>query len=104
MDSMHPTIDVLIPRVLVSKPTTGYLLNFGDASNRFDLRFMMMLPKQIQTSKGVFLNRTELRKEVIIIDNAWVYTGLKDRDTEYATTIVDAQLRGRLVTGGINKR
>jgi hypothetical protein len=103
MDSMHPKVDIYIPKILVSKPTTGFLLNFGDTSNPFDLRFMMMLPRQVETSKGVFINRTELKKEVVVIDNAWVFSGLKDNRTEYAVTITDARLRGRLVTGRIRK-
>lgn len=103
MDSMHPKVDIIIPKILVSKATTGFLLNFGDTDNPFDLRFMMMIPKQIETSKGVFINRTKLQKEVVVIDNAYVVSGEKSNRTEHAVTIENATLRGRLVTGRIRK-
>jgi len=103
MDSMHPKVDIYIPKILVSKPTTGFLLNFGDTDNPFDLRFMLMLPRQVETSKGVFVNRTELKKEAVVIDNTCTLSGKISNRTEYAVTIEDVHLRGRLVTGRIRK-
>ena len=103
IDSLHPKVEVYIPKILVSKQTTGFLLNFGDTDNPFDLRFMMMLPRQIETGKGTPINRSELVKEIVVIDNAWILSGTPSERTEYAVTIEDIRFKGRLVTGRIRK-
>ncbi len=103
IDSLHPKVEVYIPKILVSKQTTGFLLNFGDTDNPFDLRFMMMLPKQIETGKGTLIDRTQLVKEVVVIDSAWILSGTPSERSKYAVTIEDIRFKGRLMTGRIRK-